>query len=93
MPPHGDGGDAQQRCDPADWKAVDLGHDDDGAPPRGKGIQRSPDRRSGQEGVLWVLRLVRGIHDRLVTLANGVLAPLITANVDENPHQPRLLAA
>jgi hypothetical protein len=92
MPPDGDGADTKERRDRRDGQPFEFVHDEDSAATWLQPVERTPDRRSRDEGGFLI-----GAHGRgmprffLVSSSNSRLSPLVAPKVDENADQPRFL--
>ena len=92
MPPDCDGADTKERRDRRDGQAFELVHDEDGAATWRQPVERTPDRRPGDEDGFLIARHTGGTPRLfLVPSSNGRFSPLVAPKVDEDADQPRFL--
>jgi len=91
MPPDCDGVNAKEGRDGSHRQSLEFVHHDDSSATRRQVVERPPHRRPDQKCPFWVVVLDRRVTQvELVTLADRLLAPLISSNVDEYADQPCL---
>ncbi|HXA64872.1 MAG TPA: hypothetical protein VNV82_06955 [Bryobacteraceae bacterium] len=90
VPTDRDGANAKKGRDGGNRQPLKFIHDDDGPAARRQNIQRLPNGCPGNQhrfGVSAVTRKAAASqYCFIVAVANGSLAPLVTANVDEHPY-------
>ena len=92
MPPDCDGADTKKRRDRRDGQAFEFVHDEDGAAAWRQPVERTPDRRPGDEDGFLIAADTGGTPRLfLVPSSNGRFSPLVAPKVDEHADQPRFL--
>src|SRR5262245_57493637 len=89
MPADGNGGDPEEPRNRGNPEPFELVHDDDRAAPWCQAVEGPPDSGPCDPRGLLVDRAAR-VELLVEPPANGALAPLIAADVDENADEPRL---
>ena len=93
MPPDCDGADTKERRDRRDGQPFEFVHDENGAATWRQPLERTPDRRPGDEDGFLIARHTGGTPRLfLVPSSNGRFSPLVAPKVDEHADQPRFLA-
>jgi hypothetical protein len=93
VPANGNGIDAKEGRDRRYRQPLEFVHHDDSPATRRQVVERPPHRRPDEKGPFWIVLDWGRTDVRLVALADGFLAPLISPNVNEHADQPCLLIA